>query len=184
MTVKTRLATTQDIEILALLEKTFLNDELSSVDDNLQGQSFSNVELTELVNNHWIMLAEDKDKIIGYVIAGRWSFFETWPIYRNLLNRLGKIGADVSDEFRSLTKQNSCQYGPIWIERQYRGQGVFEALVASLIREIRPHFRYMVTFIAEGNERSFAAHTRKGFMEVVDFFSISTRDYYLLVGRI
>ncbi|MCH1929665.1 GNAT family N-acetyltransferase [Shewanella sp. A25] len=181
--MNTRLATLKDVDVLAVLEKQFLNDELSSTGGNLKGQSFNKAELTELVNHHWIMLAEDKGQIIGYVIAGRWSFFEAWPIYRNLLNRLSKIGADASDEFRQLTKQNSCQYGPIWVNSQYRGQGVFEALVEALSRELRPHFRYMVTFIAEENERSFAAHTRKASMQVLDYFGFSARDYYLMAAR-
>lgn len=174
--MQTRLATKQDIDTLATLERQHLNDELMSGGFHLEGQAFTRTELTQLVEKHWIVVAEVNERIIGYVIAGRWSFFETWPIYRNMLKRLNRINGDGPQ----LTTQNSCQYGPIWIDNAHRGQGVFEALVAGIYREVAPSFDYMVTFIADENERSLAAHTRKANMHVADFFTFSDRDYYLL----
>lgn len=179
MTVNIRPATTQDIDSLVVLERTFLNDELASSAMGLEGQAFGRNELTELVTRHWVVVAEDKGRIIGYVIAGRWAFFTTWPMYRTLLNRLAKAEWDGP----RLTQQNSCQYGPIWIDQHYRGQGVFAALVKGVFQQIAPHFAYAVTFIAEDNERSFAAHTQKAAMQVADFFTVSARDYYLMVAR-
>ncbi|AVV83621.1 acetyltransferase [Shewanella putrefaciens] len=84
-------------------------------------------------------------------------FFEAWPIYRSLLNRLPQLSWDGP----KLTKNNSCQYGPIWVHQTYRGTGVFEALVNAIRSVVSPHFSYMLTFIAEENERSFAAHSEK-----------------------
>jgi L-amino acid N-acyltransferase YncA len=135
--------------------------------------------LSQLVLQHWIVVAQVEQQIVGYVIAGRWGFFEAWPIYRTLLNRLSQLEWDGP----KLTKHNSCQYGPIWVHQAYRGQGVFEALVQEVRRAVAPHFRYMLTFIAEDNERSFSAHTRKAQMQVVDFFTVSARDYYLMVSH-
>ena len=179
MTVNIRPATTQDIDSLVVLERTFLNDELASSAMSLEGQAFGRNELTELVTRHWVVVAEDKGRIIGYVIAGRWAFFTTWPMYRTLLNRLTKAEWDGP----RLTQQNSCQYGPIWIDQHYRGQGIFAALVKGIYQQIAPHFAYAVTFIAEENERSFAAHTQKAAMQVADFFTVSPRDYHLMLVR-
>lgn len=174
--MQTRLATKQDVDILAALERQHLNDELMSNGVNLEGQAFNRNELTQLIDKHWIVVAEINGRIIGYVIAGRWSFFETWPIYRNLLKILNRINGDGPQ----LTVQNSCQYGPIWVDKAYRGQGVFEALVTRIYREVAPSFTYLVTFIADENERSLAAHTRKAKMQVADFFTFSDRDYYIM----
>lgn len=174
--LQTRLATKQDVDTLATLERQHLNDELMSGGFHLEGQAFTRTELTQLVERHWIVVAEINGRIIGYVIAGRWSFFQTWPIYRNMLQRLNRI----NDDGPQLTTQNSCQYGPIWIDNQYRGQGVFEALVTRIYREVAPSFAHMVTFIADENERSLAAHTRKAKMQVTDFFTFSDRDYYIM----
>ena len=89
--MKIRLALPQDIDLLAMLEKKHLNDELASAAMGLQGQAFSHSELTELVNNHWVVVAQVEQQIVGYVIAGRWGFFEHWLMYRSLLNRLPQL---------------------------------------------------------------------------------------------
>lgn len=73
--MQTRLATKQDVDILAALERQHLNDELMSNGVNLEGQAFNRNELTLLIDKHWIVVAEINGRIIGYVIAGRWSFF-------------------------------------------------------------------------------------------------------------
>ncbi|PKH56280.1 GNAT family N-acetyltransferase [Shewanella sp. Choline-02u-19] len=174
-----RLATLEDVLPLAALEQSQLQDELSIEQRNssLDGQSFSQADLTCLVTQHWVVVAELGGHIVGYVIAGRWAFFKQWPIYRNLLNRLSRIEYDKA----RLTEKNCCQYGPIWIATDYRGQGIFEALVKFVRKAVSKELPYMLTFIAEDNGASFAAHTRKGGMQVVDFISFDERDYYLLV---
>nr|WP_275658906.1 GNAT family N-acetyltransferase [Shewanella sp. Isolate11] len=142
----------------------------------MQGQAFSQDELSILVKQHWIVVAESDGEIVGYVIAGSWSFFENWPIYRRLLSRIHQH----SIEQQGLTQTNCCQYGPIWISPAHRGKGIFEALVSELKSQVKVRYPFMLTFIAEDNDRSFAAHTQKAAMQVVDFFDFDGRDYYLL----
>ncbi|MCL1145705.1 GNAT family N-acetyltransferase [Shewanella marinintestina] len=174
-----RRAKISDIATLVSLEQNHLQDELNAEQRNssLQGQSFNQADFSALVNQHWVVVAEIDGAIIGYVIAGRWSFFKQWPIYRNLLNRLPKLDY----ERAKLSEKNSCQYGPIWIDSAHRGQGIFEALVTFLKKQVGNELPYMLTFIAEDNGGSFAAHTRKAGMQVVDYISFDERDYYLLV---
>jgi len=174
-----RLADLGDLNQLKQLELTNINDELSGAQQSygLDGQVFAQMELQMLIEDHWIVIAEREGEIVGYVIAGHWSFFQTWPVYRKILSRLGEF----SINGMIITKSNSCQYGPIWIEKTCRGQGIFEDLVGYLNMVIRPHFPCMLTFIAEDNMVSFAAHTNKAAMKVLDFFTFEDRDYYLLV---
>lgn len=179
LNISTRLATLQDVDILASLERQYLNDELTSTGQGLQGQAFSVQALQQLVHQHWIVVAEIQGRIIGYVIAGRWDFFSAGPLYRAMLNRLPQLEWDGP----RLTQDNTCQYGPIWLHPAYRGNGIFELLVTAIKRAVNPHFTFMLTCIAENNERSFVAHTAKGCMQVIDFFSVSSRDYYLLVSK-
>ena len=173
-----RQATLADAQAIAQLEQSQLEAELdpSQRDGVMTGQSFSLGDIQTLIKAHWIVLAEQDETIIGYVIAGKWSFFESWPIYRRLLGRMSELEFDG----RSLNKQNCCQYGPIWISPAHRGQGLFEAMVTELKLAVKQLYPYMLTFISEENERSFAAHTNKASMQVVDFFCFDGRDYYLL----
>ncbi len=172
-----RLAQIDDVSALASLEKSQLEAELSQRESGMmQGQAFSADDLTKLINQYWIVVAESDGKIIGYVIAGSWAFFQSWPIYRRLLNCIQQHSIDG----RSLSQTNSCQYGPIWISQKHRGSGVFQALVNHLKSCVKAQYPFMLTFIAEDNERSFAAHTQKVAMQVVDYFDFDGRDYYLL----
>ncbi len=166
-----RLATLDDVNALHRLEQRHSHEELSANGPVQQGQVFSKTELETLISQHWIVVAEYEQHIIGYVMAGSWAFFETWPIYTKVVKQLSSCG---------INKQKSCQYGPIWIDKNYRGQGIFELLVAKLSTYVKSHFDFMCTFIAEENQRSYSAHTNKAGMQVVDYFSFHGRDYYLL----
>lgn len=173
-----RLACLGDVEQLHRLERHNLNDELGneSQSNGLIGQVFGAKELSHLIEKGWIVVAEDGQEIVAYVIAGPWAFFQTWPVYRHILKQLGQFKQDGV----KLTKENSCQYGPIWIKKAYRGQGIFEQLVDTLKGHVRVKFPFMLTFIAEDNMASFSAHTNKASMQVLDFFTFDDRDYYLL----
>ncbi|MDO6678318.1 GNAT family N-acetyltransferase [Shewanella sp. 4_MG-2023] len=177
MKVSYRLAQRDDAAEIAQLELTHMHDELGANGQEMAGQHFSEPQITSLINQGWIMLACCDSKIIGYVIAGPWSLFKSWSIYQAILKRLPSIEMGYS----RLSESNSCQYGPIWIHSNHRGQGIFEQLVSQLARHVGKKLPYMVTFIAEDNALSFAAHTRKASMEVVDYFGFQQRDYYLLV---
>ncbi|QYJ90745.1 GNAT family N-acetyltransferase [Shewanella halotolerans] len=177
-----RLATRADLDAIAALEANQWEAELAPDQRGgmMTGQSFSRQQLDELIQNHWLLLAEVGGEIAGYVIAGRWPFFGDWPLYRYLLKRLETGRFETGSGI--INKANSCQYGPIWIAPSLRGSGLFADMVAKLKVLVAPQYTYMVTFIAEENERSFAAHTQKGGMQVLDFFEFDGRGYYLLAA--
>ncbi|MEC4728138.1 GNAT family N-acetyltransferase [Shewanella sp. D64] len=173
-----RLAYLDDVEQLQRLECQNINDELGneSQASSFNGQVFDSKDLIHLIEKGWIVVAEDRQEIVAYVIAGPWSFFQTWPVYRHILKQLGQF----SLKGVKLTQNNACQYGPIWIKQSYRGQGIFEQLVSTLKEHVSRQFPFMLTFIAEDNMASFSAHTNKASMQVLDFFTFDDRDYYLL----
>jgi L-amino acid N-acyltransferase YncA len=178
LSMKIRLATKEDVAQILALEQAHLHDELGSSAISMQGQAFGRGEILELVSHHSLVVAEADDNIVGYVMAADWSFYGKWPLYRGLLKRLKEFDWDGT----VLNERNSCQYGPIWIRREYRGQGIFEALVAEVRRQTRPKYLCMLAFIAEDNQVSYKAHTGKGQMQVVDYYSFDERDYYVLLG--
>ena len=61
----------------------------------------------------------------------------------------------------TLTVENSYQYGPVCIDKKYRGTGIFEKLFNFSLKSMAERFPYMVTFINQVNPRSYAAHTKK-----------------------
>ena len=176
--ISIRQACTADLAAITALEASQWQAELAPDlrGELMSGQQFSAQSLRELISEHYIVVAQHKGKIVGYVIAGSWAFFAAWPIYRRLLKNL----SDHSVAGQRLSVDNSCQYGPIWIAPSYRGTGLFADMVAKLKLLVQPRFPFMLTFIAEENERSFAAHTHKADMQVLDFFDFDDRGYYLL----
>ncbi|WP_428611667.1 N-acetyltransferase family protein [Shewanella sp.] len=173
-----RQASAADLAAITALEASQWQAELAPEQrgELMSGQQFSAQSLSDLISDHYIVVAQHKGKIVGYVIAGSWAFFAAWPIYRRLLKNL----TDHSLAGQPLSVDNSCQYGPIWIAPSYRGAGLFADMVAKLKALVKPQYSFMLTFIAEDNERSFAAHTHKAEMQVLDFFDFDDRGYYLL----
>ncbi|MGB0893358.1 MAG: GNAT family N-acetyltransferase [Parashewanella sp.] len=173
-----RLATLSDLDAVAHLEQQYLSDEIVDNRQLMAGQSFKQKDLQQLIKQGWIILAEVNHQIIGYVFVGDWKFFAQWPIYQFIIKQLNNYQID----FTSLSKSNSCQYGPIWISPQYRGKGIFKQLVDKARQVSRQKYSKMVTFIAEDNQHSYFAHTQKGNWSVIDFFDYQQRDYYLLIS--
>ena len=168
-----RQATTNDLPTLAQLERTHLNAELSSNTSDMLGQGFNQNDLASFINDGWIIIAEVNNNIVGYVICADWKVFLRWPIYHAILRHL-KFN---SPEYN---QNNTCQYGPIWIDENFRGQGIFELLVQKVKQLSQQRYQTMLTFIAEDNQHSYFAHTKKVRMQVLDFFEFEDRGYYLL----
>ncbi|QIR15535.1 GNAT family N-acetyltransferase [Shewanella aestuarii] len=179
-----RLATLTDVAQLHELETLHVNAELSSYDPSLQAQGLSRGQLESLIEQHWIMLALNEQTIIGYVIAAKWSFFAKQSLYQKMIALLPNINISQGQFPVKVTIANSCQYGPIWIDQQYRGQGIFAKLVDGLASKVKINVRFLVAYIAEDNERSFKAHTQYADMQVVDYFSFQQRDFYLLIKAV
>ena len=171
--MKIRQATQHDLPTIAQLEQTHLNAELTSDSAQMLGQGFTLEDLNHFLSQGWIVIAEIETKIIGYVICADWKAFKRWRIYNDILKLL-------ANEHWHISHCNSCQYGPIWIDEHHRSIGVFEQLVSAVKKLSVQKYQVMVTFIAEENQHSYFAHTKKGNMQVLDFFEFEDRGYYLL----
>lgn len=172
-------AQTHDIAALVALEQTYLNDELSSGSEMLEGAALSRQDFEQLIRQGLIAVARDTGcttplAIIGYAVTGPWQFFQQWPLYRRALQHSHQAG---------IRSDNTCQYGPVWVSEQYRRQGICRALQQWLASHLRGRYQSMLTLIAEANEGSFIAHTRRGDMQVIDFMDYEDRGYYLLQYR-
>jgi hypothetical protein len=137
---------------------------------------FSPDLLKELFRQSGVFVAENDGQILGYLLAGDWRFFSQWDIFSVMIERLPKL------EFqnRIITVDNSFQYGPICIDRSMRGSKVFPQLFGLMRSSFAPKFPIGVTFINKLNERSFAAHTRKLDLEIVDEFEFNGNSFYIL----
>ena len=178
MSVIIRKAILADVNAIVQLERAHVNDELTTKQGVLHAHSLTVNEVKQLINQHWIVVAEQQGNIIGYVVAAKWAFFASQPLYRYIIQRIKFADC----EGQALTTTNTCQYGPIWINRSYRGQGIFEAMVNELKLALKDRYPFMVTYIAADNLRSLAAHYNKAGMHLIEHFSFEQRNYHLLVS--
>jgi hypothetical protein len=81
---------------------------------------------------------------------------------------------------QQITASNSFQYGPICVDRSSRGSQVFPELFDLMRSSFAPKFPIGVTFINKINERSFAAHTRKLNLDIIDEFEFNGNSFYTL----
>jgi hypothetical protein len=81
---------------------------------------------------------------------------------------------------REMTVDRSFQYGPVCIDIAARGSNLLPELYELMRSSFAPKFPIGITFINKINERSFAAHTRKLDLEIIDEFEFNGNSFYTL----
>jgi hypothetical protein len=79
-----------------------------------------------------------------------------------------------------INTQNTFQYGPICIHKNFRGNGVLQSLFEKMRLEMLKKYPISITFINKENKRSLFAHTQKLNWEVIDEFQFNDNTYLTL----
>jgi hypothetical protein len=137
---------------------------------------FSSDLLRLLMNQNGVFVATSEQQVSGYLLAGDWDFFAQWAIFKVMIDRLPQL----IYQGQQITVANSFQYGPICIDRSIRGGQVFPELFNLMRSSFAPKFPIGVTFINKINERSFAAHTHKLNLDIIDEFEFNGNSFYTL----
>ena len=174
-----RNASIHDIpQILALQQKYHIASiREQDKKDGFMTTLFAAELLEELIEREQgIVIACDDTHVAAYAMAGSWSYWSKWPLFQHMIADLGNT------EYlgRTLTTENSYQYGPICIDMAYRGRGVLESIFRFSARQMSRRYQILITFINQINERSYAAHTKKVGLELIKTFSFNGNDYYEL----
>lgn len=174
-----RNATVADIPQIESLQKryhvSFISEEEKK--NGFVTTLFTPEQLTELIEQEdGISLACDGDKVVAYAMAGSWQFWSKWPLFQFMIADL----PNTQYLGRTLTTENSYQYGPVCIDMAYRGQGVLQELFAHSARQMGKRYPILITFINHVNPRSYKAHTEKVGLEVIKNFSFNGNNYYEL----
>jgi hypothetical protein len=163
--------------ILALQSQNiYANLSPTELDGGFVTTPFTPDLLRQLIVQTGVFIAEDDGKIVGYLLAGDWNFFSQWEIFRVMISHLPKLNF----QGQEITIDNSFQYGPVCIDRTLRGGEILPHLFAKMSMSFAPKFPIGITFINKLNQRSFAAHTRKLNLEIVDEFELNGNSFYTL----
>src|SRR6185295_7957117 len=150
-----RLTDDDHAGILALQEAN-LFDNLSA-EARLEGflsARFSSEQLVQIDRDVGVLVARDVERVSGYLCASGVELNRQFPLLLAMIERYG----EVTFQERTLADQKSFVYGPVCVDRAYRGRGVLRGLFRTLLREVAARFDAGVAFVAEANQRSLAAH--------------------------
>lgn len=163
------VAALDDIDEILKLHFRYHVDSISEEDkpDGFVTTPFTPELLAELITEEQgAHIIRDEDVIAGYAMAASWKFWSKWPMFQYMIERLG----EVSVAGKQVTVDNSYQYGPICIGKEYRGRGTLENLFDFSRRQMEERYPILITFINQNNPRSLAAHERKlGLKRLLEF---------------
>ena len=172
------IAKISDIQGVLALQDLYLVTNLSEEEKafGFVTTPFTVQQLTEVIQKEELFLAKDNNKIIGYIFAGSWEFFNQWPIFNYINSLFPKL---TFLDFK-ITTTNSFQYGPICIHKDYRGKGLITSLFELMRINLSQKYPLSLTFINKINIPSTKAHTEKLKWTIIGDFQFNTNDYYIL----
>ena len=99
-----------------------------------------------------------------------------WPLFEHMIKDLPNT------EYlgQVLTTENSYQYGPVCIDKEYRNMDVLPNIFEYSRIEFSKRYPILITFINQINGRSYNAHVNKLHMEVIKPFVFNNNNYYEL----
>lgn len=170
-------ATLQDIPgVLALLKANHV-DNVTDRSDGFVTTNITEEQMKVLIEQEdGVTIAKDGDRIAAFALAGSWEYWSEWPFFANMILELPNF----SFQGKKLTKENTYQYGPICVDKDYRGTGVFKEVFDASLASMRDRFHLMATFINTINPRSYAAHTKKVQMTDLGRFDYNNNHYCMM----
>lgn len=175
-----RLATKNDIGDVLSLHRKYHVDTVSDADraDGFVTTLLNEDLLLELIEKEdGLAIARKGAQLTGFVMSASWQYCSKWPMFQHMISQLGEL------EYlgQRLSTENSYQYGPICIHRDFRGTGVLEGLFDFARSVMERRFPILVTFVNKENPRSVKAHVDKLKLEVIKEFEYNKKSYLELV---
>jgi hypothetical protein len=177
-TITFQVAEFTDIEgVLALQEKYLvsnLNEEEKK--SGFVTTPFTVAQLESVIAKNELFLAKDTGVVVAYIFSGSWSFFEQWPIFVYMTSLFN----DLRFQNFEITTKNSFQYGPVCIDKAYRGKGLINELFELMRIHLSKKYPLSLTFINKNNITSQRAHTEKLKWTIIGDFEFNNNQYFIL----
>lgn len=174
-----RNATLIDIPHISKLQEQYHISTVSEEDkvDGFVTTLFTESQFKDLIEKeNGLAIACDGDRIVAYAMAGSWEYWSAWPLFQHMIKDLPntKYLAQV------LSTENSYQYGPICIHKDYRGTEVLPNIFEFSRAQMSKRYPIMITFINQINPRSYYSHTKKLGLDLIKTFEFNNNQYYEL----
>lgn len=174
-----RNAKLADIPAISELQQKYHVSTISPEDkpDGFVTTLFTEEQFKELIEKeNGLAIACDGDRIVGYAMAASWEYWSEWPLFQHMIKDL----PNTKYLGQVLSMENSYQYGPICIHKEYRGSDVLPNLFEFSRVQMEKRYPILITFINQINPRSYKAHTKKLGLDMIKTFEFNNNQYYEL----
>ena len=175
-----KIATLDDIDGILKLHNMYQIDHIKEEDkkDGFVTTAFSVEELQAIITQEQgIFVAIIDGEIVAYVMSASWQFWSAWPMFAFMIKDLPNL----QYLGKTITVDNSYQYGPVCVNKKVRGTGVLEKLFDFALESMSKRYEILVTFVNKINQRSYEAHKRKLGLDVIQEFDYNNNKYYEMV---
>lgn len=167
-----------DIEGVLALQEIYLISNMTE-EEKTAGfvtTPFSVEQLQEVIRQEGLFVAKENGRIIAYIFAASWQYFSQWAIFNHMTPML----PDLTFKDFKMTDTNTFQYGPICIDKKYRGKGLINPFFDFMRIHLLEKFPVGITFINKTNIPSQKAHIEKLKWSVIGDFQFNNNSYFIL----
>lgn len=167
-----------DIEGVLALQEIYLISNMTE-EEKTAGfvtTPFSVEQLQEVIRQEGLFVAKENGRIIAYIFAASWQYFSQWAIFNHMTPML----PDLTFKDFKMTDTNTFQYGPICIDKKYRGKGLINPFFDFMRIHLWEKFPVGITFINKTNIPSQKAHIEKLKWSVIGDFQFNNNNYFIL----
>jgi len=177
-----RRATSNDIPAVLEIQAANFIDNLKPLErqNGFLSVEFPRTQLEATAEELGIIVAIDHGRVVGYLCASSCAFNRQFTLLARMMEQFDRI----TFRGRPLASSRLFIYGPVCIDRVYRGRGVLRGLYEALCKEVAGRFDVGVAFVADENPHSLRAHINSLRMDHVGNFTFAGKDYHILAFEV
>ena len=138
--------------------------------------TFTLRQIADMAADLGILVARDKERVVGVMCASRCDFADQPPVVRSMVAEFDRVRY----QDQPLNEYSVFLYGPVCIAPAYRGRGLLRALYQAIRRELDGKCDVGVAFVSEANPHSLEAHVQGLGMSEVGRFTHDEHGYRIL----
>lgn len=172
-----RLAPRDLPSLLELQESNlFENLPMEQHKDGFLSARFAVEQFAQMNREAAVVVAEDDGRIVGYACSAGVDFSRQFPILDAMITTFGRL----TYLGTTLIDARVCIYGPVCVDRSFRGRGVLRGLISGLKAELAGQFDVAAAFISKVNSRSLGAHVDGLGMTVLGDYAFEAGRYWIV----
>jgi hypothetical protein len=144
--------------------------------DGFLSAHFAAEQFAQMNREAAVVVAEDHGRIVGYACSAGVNFSRQFPILDAMIATFGRL----TYLGTTLIDARVCIYGPVCVDRAWRGRGVLRGVVARIKEELAGQFDVAAAFISKVNSRSLAAHVDGLGMTVLGDYAFGAGRYWIV----